>query len=101
MSISRSQRLANPRPCAPLLVPLAQAYGVDLLHLGLIKTSNLAIGVYTPPVGGTLFVSAKLAQVGIGKVSCALVPMFALTIIVLFAVTCIPLLPMGLVWLLR
>jgi len=86
---------------APLFVPLAQAYGVDLVHLGLIMTCNLAIGLYTPPVGGTLFVSARLAQVGIGKVSSALIPMFAVTLIVLLAVTYITVLPMGLVWLLR
>jgi C4-dicarboxylate transporter DctM subunit len=86
---------------APLFVPLAQAYGVDLVHLGLIMTCNLAIGLYTPPVGGTLFVSAKLAQVGIGKVSYALVPMFVVTLLVLLAVTYIEVLPMGLVWLLR
>ena len=82
-------------------MPLAQAYGVDLVHLGLIMTCNLAIGLYTPPVGGTLFVSARLAQVGIGKVSIALIPMFAVTFVVLLAVTYIEGLPMGLVWLLR
>jgi len=86
---------------APLFVPLAMAYGVDLVHLGLIMTCNLAIGLYTPPVGGTLFVAAKLAQVGIGKVSYALIPMFVVTLVVLFAVTYIEALPMGLVWLLR
>ncbi|MBK9244148.1 MAG: TRAP transporter large permease [Burkholderiales bacterium] len=86
---------------APLFVPLAQAYGVDLVHLGLIMTCNLAIGLYTPPVGGTLFVAAKLAQTGIGKVSVALLPMLAVTVVVLFAVTYIEALPMGLVWLLR
>ncbi len=86
---------------APLFVPLAMAYGVDLVHLGLIMTCNLAIGLYTPPVGGTLFVSAKLAQVGIGKVSMALIPMFVVTVVVLLAVTYVEVLPMGLVWLLR
>ena len=86
---------------APLFVPLAMAYGVDLVHLGLIMTCNLAIGLYTPPVGGTLFVAAKLAQAGIGRVSVALIPMFVVTLVVLFAVTYIEALPMGLVWLLR
>ncbi len=86
---------------APLFVPLAQAYGVDLVHLGLIMTCNLAIGLYTPPVGGTLFVSAKLAQVGIGKVSVALIPMFVVTLVVLLLITYVEALPMGLVWLLR
>jgi C4-dicarboxylate transporter DctM subunit len=52
-------------------------------------------------VGGTLFVSARLAQVGIGKVSYALIPMFGVTLVVLFLITYIEALPMGLVWLLR
>ena len=86
---------------APLFVPLATAYGVDLVHLGLIMTCNLAIGLYTPPVGGTLFVAAKLAQAGIAKVSYALIPMFLVTLVVLLAITYITALPMGLVWLMR
>ena len=86
---------------APLFVPLAMAFGVDLVHLGLIMTCNLAIGLYTPPVGGTLFVAARLAQIGIGKVSVALVPMFVVTLVVLAAITYVTVLPMGLVWLLR
>jgi C4-dicarboxylate transporter DctM subunit len=86
---------------APLFVPLATAYGVDLVHLGLMMTCNLAIGLYTPPVGGTLFVAAKLAQAGIAKVSYALIPMFLVTLVVLLAITYVTALPMGLVWLLR
>ena len=86
---------------APLFIPLANAFGVDLVHLGLIVTCNLAIGLYTPPVGGTLFLSAKLAGAGIGEVSRALIPLFVVTITVLFVVTYIPHLPMGLVWLFR
>ena len=46
---------------APLLVPLASAFRIDPVHLGLIMTCNLAIGLYTPPVGGTLMVGARLA----------------------------------------
>ena len=46
---------------APLLVPLAAAFKIDLVHLGLIMTCNLAIGLYTPPVGGTLMVGMRLA----------------------------------------
>ena len=86
---------------APLFVPLARAYGVDPVHFGLIMTCNLAIGLYTPPVGGTLFVAAKLAGVTIAGISRALVPIFAVTLVVLALITYIEALPMGLVWLLR
>ncbi len=86
---------------APLFVPLARVYGIDPVHLGLIMTCNLAIGLYTPPVGGTLFVAAKLAGVTIARVSRELVPIFLVTLVVLALVTYVSALPMGLVWLLR
>jgi C4-dicarboxylate transporter DctM subunit len=72
---------------APLFLPLAKAFGVDLVHLGVIMTANLAIALYTPPVGGTLFVAAKIAQAGIGAMTRALVPFMAATVAVLFLVT--------------
>ena len=37
--------------------------------LGFVVTANLAIALYTPPVGGTLFIASKLAGAGIGEVS--------------------------------
>ncbi len=86
---------------APLLAPLARVYGIDLVHLGLIMTCNLAIGLYTPPVGGTLFVAARLAGASIARVSRELVPIFIVTAVVLALITYIPALPMGLVWLAR
>jgi C4-dicarboxylate transporter, DctM subunit len=86
---------------APILVPLARAYGVDPVHLGLLMTCNLAIGLYTPPVGGTLFVAARIAGVGIGPLSRALMPLFAASLVVMVAVTYIEALPMALVWLVR
>src|SRR3712207_6879511 len=48
---------------APLLLPVAKAMGVDPVHFGLILVFNLALGLFTPPVGGTLFVAAKIAGV--------------------------------------
>jgi len=85
----------------PLLLPLAVQYGVDPVHLGLIMTCNLAIGLFTPPVGGTLFVAAKIARVSMGGISRELIPHFIVCIVVLLLVTYLPVLPMGLVWLLR
>ncbi|MBA3479325.1 MAG: TRAP transporter large permease [Lautropia sp.] len=85
----------------PLLLPLAVQYGVDPVHLGLIMTCNLAIGLFTPPVGGTLFVAAKIARVSMGGISRELVPHFIMCVAILLLVTYVPVLPMGLVWLLR
>ncbi len=86
---------------APLFIPTAKAFGVDPVHLGLIMTFNLAIGLYTPPVGGTLFVAAKLAGARMGAITRELVPMFAIAVIVLAMITYVEAIPMWLVWLSR
>jgi C4-dicarboxylate transporter DctM subunit len=86
---------------APLFVPLARMYGIDPVHLGLVMTCNLAIGLYTPPVGGTLFVAAKIGQVTMGAISRALLPLFGVSVLVLMLITYVQAIPMALVWLLR
>lgn len=86
---------------APLFIPSAQAFGVDPIHLGIIMTCNLAIALYTPPVGGTLFVAAKVASVGMGAISKALIPQFIISLVVLMIITYVEWVPMGLVWLLK
>jgi C4-dicarboxylate transporter DctM subunit len=86
---------------APLFIPTAKAFGIDAVHLGLIMVFNLVIGLYTPPVGGTLFVAAKIARVGMVAISRELVPMFVLALLVLLLVTYVEAIPMTLVWFMR
>ncbi|MGE3928046.1 MAG: TRAP transporter large permease subunit, partial [Lautropia sp.] len=66
-----------------------------------IMTCNLAIGLFTPPVGGTLFVAAKIARVSMGGITRVLIPHFVMCVLVLMLVTYLPVIPMGLVWLLK
>jgi C4-dicarboxylate transporter, DctM subunit len=75
---------------APLFLPLAQAFKMDMVHIGVVMTANLAIALYTPPVGGTLFVAARLAGAGIGEISKALVPLMGATLVVVLLITYIP-----------
>jgi C4-dicarboxylate transporter DctM subunit len=75
---------------APLFLPLAQIFQIDLVHLGVVMTANLAIALYTPPVGGTLFVAAKLAKAGIGEITRALWPLLAAAIVALMIITFVP-----------
>ena len=74
----------------PLLLPMANALQIDLIHLGVVVTANLALALYTPPVGGTLFVAAKLADASIGDITKALVPLFAASLVVLGIITYVP-----------
>jgi C4-dicarboxylate transporter DctM subunit len=75
---------------APLFLPMAQAYNIDMVHLGVIMTLNLSIALYTPPVGGTLFIAAKLANASIGGMTRHIIPLMCVTIMVLMLVTYMP-----------
>jgi C4-dicarboxylate transporter, DctM subunit len=75
---------------APLFLPLAAAFKMDLVHMGVIMTANLAIALYTPPVGGTLFVAAKLAKASIGEITKHLWLMMAATFSIVLLVTYVP-----------
>jgi C4-dicarboxylate transporter, DctM subunit len=75
---------------APLFLPLAKHFGLDMVHVGVLMTANLAIALYTPPVGGTLFVAARLAKVGIGEITRHLWPLMGATLVVVLLITYIP-----------
>lgn len=75
---------------APLFLPLAMAFKMDLVHMGVIMTANLAIALYTPPVGGTLFVAAKLANATISEITKHLWVMMAATFSVVLLITYVP-----------
>jgi len=70
----------------PILLPLAVSAGVDPVHFGVIMVLNLMIGVATPPVGMSLFVTAHVARIPLEAMIRAilpfLVPLFAALIVV-------------------
>lgn len=75
---------------APIFVPLAQQIGMDPLQLGLMMVINLGIGLYTPPVGTTLFISSTIAGSTLAQTTRALWPFFFVAIALLLAVSYIP-----------
>ena len=83
---------------APLFIPTAQAYGVDVIHLGVIITCNLAIGLFTPPVGATLYVASRISGVGVLKITRAILPLYAVALTVLLIVTFVPSVSMAPIW---
>lgn len=74
----------------PLLVPVANAYGIDLVHFGVIVTLNLLIGELTPPSGVVLFISAGIAGARLEDVFREAVPFAAALVVVLALVTYVP-----------
>jgi TRAP-type C4-dicarboxylate transport system permease large subunit len=71
-------------------LPIATQVGVDPVHFGVIMIVNLAVGLFTPPVGTTLFVASSLAKLRMEEVVKALMPFYVVTFIVLLAVTYVP-----------
>lgn len=77
---------------APLIFPVAMTLGIDPIHLGVIMTVNMEVGMLTPPVGLNLFVSSSITGKNIEEVIKATLPwMFAL-LVGLVIITYIPIL---------
>ncbi len=74
----------------PLLFPIAQSYGIDPVHFGVMATVNLAIGYITPPFGATLFVSCSLTGKSIREVTPYIIPIALSMLVVLIIITYFP-----------
>jgi len=74
----------------PLLFPTMTALGINPIHLGVITTMNLAIGLVTPPYGLCALLSAKIGKIPDEQAFKAIVPYLAIMVVVLFIVTYIP-----------
>ncbi|MBX9963186.1 MAG: TRAP transporter large permease subunit [Burkholderiales bacterium] len=75
---------------APLLLPIALSLGIDPIHLGVIMTVNMEIGMLHPPVGLNLFVASHLAKMGMTEVSIACLPWLGVMLVYLVLVTYVP-----------
>ena len=81
----------------PLIIPIAEAYGVDLVHLGIIFLTNLQIGYCTPPVGLNLFLASYRFDKSVLTLYRATLPFLALLMLTLIIITYFPLLSLVLV----
>lgn len=75
---------------APLLAPIAQTLGIDLIYFGIIMMTNLAIGMMTPPVGVNLYVVCDSAKVKIEGMMKYLMIYFGVLVVDLMIVTFVP-----------
>jgi len=74
----------------PLILPIAERYGVDPVHLGIIFLANLVIGYSTPPVGINLFIASQRFGRPVLSLFRATVPFLVLMLLWLGLVTYIP-----------
>ena len=76
--------------CAPVLAPIAIAFGVDPVHFGVIFVLNIIIGLATPPFGMCLFIATGIAKIPLSKSMIAIIPFCIAEVIVLLLITYIP-----------
>jgi len=74
----------------PLIVPVALAFGVDPVHLGIIFLANMELGYLTPPVGMNLFLSAYRFDKPVLEVMRAVIPMFLVLLLGVLLITYVP-----------
>ncbi len=75
---------------APLLLAVGRTYGVDPVHLGIIMTVNLEIGLLTPPVGINLIVAMTAFREKFGLICRSVLPFIVLMIVGLMIITFVP-----------
>ncbi len=74
----------------PLLSPIAQAYGIDPIHLGIIFLANLEIGASIPPLGINLFIASIRFDKPVLRLYVASLPFIAILLVALALITYIP-----------
>jgi tripartite ATP-independent transporter DctM subunit len=74
----------------PLILPIAQKYGVHPVHLGIIFLTNLEIGYSTPPVGLNLFISSYRFKKPIATLARSAIPFLLLLLLALIIITYVP-----------
>jgi C4-dicarboxylate transporter DctM subunit len=80
----------------PLIMPIANAYGIHPVHLGIIFLTNLQIGASTPPVGMNLFISSLRFEKPMIKIILASLPFIAILLFTLAVITYVPWLSLAL-----
>lgn len=74
----------------PIMIPVAKAFGIDLVHFGLVVTLNMMIGLSTPPFGMLLFITAGISDTPLKEVMKEIIWPIMAMIIVLIIITFVP-----------
>jgi len=74
----------------PILLPMAERFGIDFVHFGIMIIANLGIGYVTPPVGTCLYVACSISKEPLERVIRPLVPLLLVMVAMLAVVTFIP-----------
>jgi C4-dicarboxylate transporter, DctM subunit len=75
---------------APILFPIAVKLGIHPVHLGILMTVNMEVGLCHPPVGLNLYVASGIAKMGITELTVAVWPWLLTMLVFLVIVTYVP-----------
>lgn len=75
---------------APLLFPMAMQLGINEIHLGVLMTVNMEIGMITPPVGLNLYVASGISHLGLTETTKACAPWILVMMLYLILITYVP-----------
>jgi len=81
---------------APILAPVAQHFGIDPVHFGIVMVVNLALGMITPPFGVNLFAACTVARISLDQIVTRLLPFVLVVLACLMVITYVPVLSIGL-----
>jgi C4-dicarboxylate transporter, DctM subunit len=74
----------------PVLLPTAQALGIDPVHFGVMAVMNIMMGLVTPPYGLLLFMMTKVADVSLREITREVLPFLGVMLIALMIITYVP-----------
>jgi C4-dicarboxylate transporter DctM subunit len=74
----------------PVLLPTAQALGIDPVHFGVVAVLNIMIGLITPPYGLLLFMMTRIAEVPLSELVREILPFLLVMIATLMVITFVP-----------
>ncbi len=82
---------------SPLVIPMAESFGLDPVHVGVIFLANLAIGFLTPPVGMNLFIASYAFDKPVTRLARGILPFLAVQLAILLIITFVPILSLAFV----
>ena len=74
----------------PVMLPTAQALGIDPVHFGVVAVFNIMLGLVTPPYGLLLFMMTKIANVSLAGLVREVMPFLGVMVLALAAITLLP-----------
>lgn len=75
---------------SPLIIPVAESFGINPVHTGVIFLTNLSLGFITPPVGMNLFISSYTFDKPVMRIAKSIMPYLIIQFLVVVLITYVP-----------